>query len=256
MVSNSNLEIAKVLFEVAYSYSELGNINKAEEIYLRLLENNHTSSVLNNLGVIYENKNEFEKAKEYFDKALKDDPSSQLYKRNKQRLIDRIQEEWDSNLEYIGEDITLENLEEIGYNKQLIDILKKSTNGDFKYMIERDLKENAIALCSKCYKTSLIMSGSIIEAFLFNKIHHLGLERYELENGKTKKINQMSLNEFLYVAFKENIISTQLHHLAHGIRDFRNIVHPGLEIRKKSLQVNSENARLAWTIVKKIIVES
>jgi tetratricopeptide (TPR) repeat protein len=246
------LENANILFELAYSHSELNNIDKAEQLYQNI---DSTSATLNNLGVIYENKNELEKAKEYFKKALSKEPESKLCKRNLERVNNRIQEDWKATIENITLDFDMYSLEKIGYTKELVDKLKNITNGAFVDMLERDLKENAVSLCSKCYKSSLIMSGSIIETLLFNKIHNLKIENYQMENDRNKKIDRMNLNELLYVAQKEEIISMQLYHFSHGIRDFRNLVHPGVEIRKQALKADEENADLAWKIVKKIILE-
>lgn len=122
-------------------------------------------------------------------------------------------------------------------------------------MLKRDLKENALAFITASYKTSLVMSGSIVEAILLDKINSKQISSYQLENGKSKKIIQMDINELLYVANKEGIINNQLYHLSHAIRFFRNLIHPGVEQRKAAIHVTDVNAELAWNIVRKIINE-
>ncbi len=99
------------------------------------------------------------------------------------------------------------------------------------------------------------MSGSIIEAVLLDKISSKSLTTYKLENGKNKKVIQMDLNNLLYVANKEKIIEEQLFHLSHALRGFRNLIHPGVEHRKKAIQISEDNAQMAWDIVRKIIIE-
>ena len=256
LFSEIHLERSGLLFEIAYSYTEIDNPHKGENLYNRCLKKDgESSAVFNNLGVIYENRKEYEKAKDYFNNALKLDPENQLYRNNFARIKQKIEKKWENEIRNVAKEIKVLNLEKIGYNKNLIFALNKSTSVELRDMVERDLRENAIALCAKCYKTSLVLSGSIIESILLDKILSKGLKKYKIENGRTKKISEMNLNELLYVAFKENIISNQLYHLAHGIKDFRNVIHPGVEQRKKALSINSENASLAWAIVKKAIME-
>lgn len=74
-LDNYYLEKSQKLFEVAYSYAELDNKSKkAERLYLLLLKAQPQSSAeLNNLGVIYERRNELQKAKEYYTKAYETD---------------------------------------------------------------------------------------------------------------------------------------------------------------------------------------
>ena len=60
--------MADLLFNVAYSYKIIGEQNEAERIYLELLDKNSSPSICNNLGVIYEEKSQLDKAEFYFDK--------------------------------------------------------------------------------------------------------------------------------------------------------------------------------------------
>lgn len=122
-------------------------------------------------------------------------------------------------------------------------------------MLERDINENVLSLITKSFKSSLILSGSIIEAVLLDHISSKNITQYTMENGRNKRVNQMDLNELLYVSNQENFIDIQLYYLSHAIRGFRNLIHPGVEQRKRSVIVNEENAMLAWSIVKKVIQE-
>lgn len=86
-INNYYLEKSNMIFEVAYSYAELDNTSKiAERLYLFLLKTQPSSAVLNNLGVIYEKRNELQKAKEYFIKANKQDENNEKAVQNLRRV--------------------------------------------------------------------------------------------------------------------------------------------------------------------------
>ncbi|OPA74070.1 hypothetical protein BVG16_25300 [Paenibacillus selenitireducens] len=187
------------------------------------------------------------------------DTNSSVYRINSKivELIEELQlvNQRENELISIAENINIDQYNKFGFDEKLIKSLDKVVNPELKSMLERDLNENVIALITKSYKTSLIMSGSIIEAVLLDHITSKNITSYILENGKSKKTNQMDLNELLYIANKEAYIDLQLYHLSHAIRGFRNLIHPGVEKRKTSIIVNEENAALAWSIVKKVIQE-
>jgi hypothetical protein len=62
------------------------------------------------------------------------------------------------------------------------------------------------------------------------------------------------LDRLLDVALEEKIISDNLYHWGHGIRGFRNLVHPGVE-QRKTIEVSRENAEMAWNVVKRLLSE-
>ncbi len=87
-MSDHNFTFSQCLFEIAYSYAEkdAGSL-KAEKLYLELLKKNpQNDSVLNNLGVIYENKGNLDKAMEYFEQANNIDSDDEIHSRNLERV--------------------------------------------------------------------------------------------------------------------------------------------------------------------------
>lgn len=94
MLNDYYLKKSKRLFEIAYSYAELDSTSqKAERFYLLLLETEpNNCAVFNNLGVIYERKYEFQKAKEYYAKAYELDPNDKKYSDNLHNVILLINE--------------------------------------------------------------------------------------------------------------------------------------------------------------------
>ena len=103
-----------------------------------------------------------------------------------------------------------------------------------------------------------IMSGSIIEALLMLKLKEQGIQKYDISPiRKGKKapnypVDEMGLNELLYVADQKGILNKNSYHLGHYIRDYRNVVHPAKELRM-SEEVSHENVLTMWSILKRLV---
>ena len=91
-INHSHLKHSSTLFEMAYSYAELdGKSVQAEKLYNILLEQDpQNSSVLNNLGVIFEKRSNLEKSFEYFKRAYELDGNDEIHDRNFKRLSENI----------------------------------------------------------------------------------------------------------------------------------------------------------------------
>ncbi len=172
--------------------------------------------------------------------------------------ISELQMQVEKNQEVldISSAITLNSLRQIGYDDYLKSCLKKVNSQDLQFMLKRDLHESALAILTKSYKSALVMTGSMIEAILLDVIKTNGISSYKLSQRKiNKSVHRMQLNELLEVADSEKIISSQFYHLTHALRGFRNLIHPGLEQRKRALKISEQNAKIAWDILRKLLIE-
>ncbi|GKS13533.1 hypothetical protein YDYSY3_45330 [Paenibacillus chitinolyticus] len=82
------IETKRIWFEIAYSLKEQGHVEQAQKVYEESIENNKgSSSVYNNLGVIFEqDKKEYEKAFEYYLKAIELSPEDKTIINNVKRI--------------------------------------------------------------------------------------------------------------------------------------------------------------------------
>ncbi len=82
-------EFDRNLFEIAYSMKECGELEKAKELYEEYLKRvGASSSVFNNLAMIYKDKGELEKAKELIKKAKKlADDDDKIVNNNYKELV-------------------------------------------------------------------------------------------------------------------------------------------------------------------------
>lgn len=260
LLSVETIKQTKRIFECAYAYAEKDHV-RAEKLYLTIVKSEpQNSSALNNLGCIYEKKEQFDKAKYYFGLAYAQAPESELYSRNLGRIKKALRQQNEKTVDSIAERISLDALETIGYSENLTDKFNQLVDSDLKLILLRDLKECAIAVVSEQDKAATILCGSIIEALLMAKIQERKIVKYDIsEISKSKHatsypIMDMGLNELLFVSEKEKIICKNNYHLSHYIRDYRNVVHPAKEIRMTQ-KITHENVLIMWTVLKQLTDE-
>ena len=345
LVDEHYLLETNVLFWIAYSYSELSKKDLAIKYYEHHAKKQRlTAAVANNLGILYENEGDFQRAEQYLQEAVALDSKDTVAKRNLRRVLDlrsaktkflqetfavkdsvlalvkykdvegyirvsrtelpaafngesraasaqfkylleklyvlRVEKEPVGNEKYkinpeietqitalekelecekdlasIAGNISGDNLAQIGYNDILSLGLTKITSHDLQAVLQRDIKEAALSVLTKCHKTTLVLCGSIIEAVLLEKMGSRNIIVYQTQGGKNKAVGRMDLNDLLYVAYREHIVDEQLYHLGHALRGFRNLIHPSVEQRRKAMTVSESNARIAWEIMVKLIME-
>ncbi len=259
-ITHRNIKETSLLFNIAYAYGAIEDIKNAKLLYeLIIRKSPEDSSVWNNLGIVYENE-DLEYAKECYEKALKYSPKNENASQNLKRVITSLRLESKGYYSALASKITIEKMDEIGYDIQLVSCLSNVSDQNLSKMLKRDLLENAIAYVAGLHKTSLILSGSIMEAILIDILKYNNILVYDIQldiSSKVvkKKLEKMALADLLYVAEKEQLIKAEHLHLTQFLRGYRNLIHPSLEIRENSC-VTSDNAKLVWEILKKLIKEN
>lgn len=120
----------------------------------------------------------------------------------------------------------------------------------FKSLLERDFQELQECINHGLSKSAMILSGSIIEAMLLEFFTH-----NPPDNITNNQLFKLSLNDLLINAEKANLISTRSKELSTVIRDYRNLIHPGREIRTKE-DFDNDTAIVSFSLVKIILKET
>lgn len=131
------------------------------------------------------------------------------------------------------EKLNTKNLEEINFYRNLKKINK--INKQFKKLILRDYEELTLNYLMKNHKSTIILSGSLIETLL---IYHLKKKKitnvsYQVNNRNVSKgLFEATLNDLLQFLEQKKMLEKHFVHLGNISRIFRNYVHPGKELRE------------------------
>ena len=119
----------------------------------------------------------------------------------------------------------------------------------FKKMLVRDKKELDKCYQNELYKSTIVLSGSIIEALLVDF-----LIMYENREENIEKLYKKTLYDLIEIAKENNLISEKTEKLSHVVRNYRNLIHSGREYRLKE-KVDEEHANVAYNLLGIIITE-
>lgn len=343
-------------FELAFALKEQGKDSKAKELYEEYLEMYPNSeAVLNNLGVIYENEGNFEKALEYYEKSESLSPSKvsennilrskeliEQRKKEKEQeeksleyfqlenvwIINRIKlfyeeaddvgniicpykklplvlkcnedkandvlkqfidkgyvfrnknHNYDTNASVYKKNFSIEKrINEMEKENKLISSFTDNLNGftidnllsieylkilsklnsikkkKIKDIFIRDYNELVFNYLSNQQKTTILMSGTIIELLLLYILDKQKIIKYKVgTKQKEKKVTEMDITEMLEVCDKEQLITNAPKKFMDGMKQFRNFIHPGKELREKTLDIDKSTVELSFNIVNWLIL--
>jgi len=121
---------------------------------------------------------------------------------------------------------------------------------DLREIVERDYSEAQRAYIGECWKSVIILSGGMIEAILsYLLISNQGLVSSSSKAPKKQDITKWNLVDLINVSVDLKLVSPGVEKLSHPIREYRNLIHPGNEIRN-NLQFGPEEARIALEVIK------
>ena len=156
----------------------------------------------------------------------------------------------------IAADIGPRGFSRIGYDEELRSCLNKIGSAELQSLLDRDLREAAFGLLTRSYKSTLILCGSLIEAVLLDRLSTAGVAKWKCsDRGRVRRIERLALGDLLDAARHEKLINNELFYLTHALREFRNLIHPGVEHRRTAGAISERNARIAWDITRKFLYE-
>jgi len=117
-------------------------------------------------------------------------------------------------------------------------------------IIERDYSEIQRAYISSCWKSVIILSGSAMEAILADLLLSNSKQALSSQKAPNKNndIKKWTLNNLINVAVDLELVPAGIEKMSHTVREYRNLVHPGLELRK-NLKFDAEEARIAIEVL-------
>jgi len=120
---------------------------------------------------------------------------------------------------------------------------------DLKAIIERDYSEIQRAYVSNCWKSVIILCGGAIEAILTDL---LKLNEHAAKSAKSAPnkpdITHWDLSALISVAVELKLVTTGIEKFSPSLREYRNLVHPGNELRNE-LYFGAEEAKIAVEIL-------
>lgn len=199
-----------VLFEIAYSYAEIENDVIAEKLYLKILKKDkNNSSVLNNLGIIYEKRGKIDKALEHLQKAESIN-HNETHIRNIKRCNITLEEKKKNQEEIIEgkENIKKENVFIINKFQSFCE--HKNDNGD----VICSYSELPVFLNINAEKANEVLNTFLRKKYLFKQTNHsydTNKSVYKINNDvETEIINIKNNNKLMNdVANKLNNISLE-----------------------------------------------
>lgn len=120
---------------------------------------------------------------------------------------------------------------------------------NLRKILNRDYSELEILFANKASKSILVMVGSLIEAVLVDYFLNDLPDNYDDD-----KILQLSLSQLLDLAREKKLISQRTKELSTVIRNYRNLIHPGREIRKNE-SFDFETSNVAYSLLKIVVSE-
>lgn len=144
---------------------------------------------------------------------------------------------------FLQNDFVIPNIRKLPIEEQAIPI------------IERRLEEVGRALGAQAYLSVIFLCGSILEAVLLgaaqkepSKFNKASCSP-KLNDGSVKKFNEWSLSQFIDVACEVGLLKPDVKKFSHGLRDFRNYIHPYQEMAS-GFTPDEHTARLCFQVLK------
>ena len=126
-------------------------------------------------------------------------------------------------------------LEDTGENNPVTERLDFSFISDkaLRSILERDFVEAQRTYIADCWKSVIILSGGIIETMLLDSLLNDPRAAGAKAAPRESDLNRWSLADLIGVAVELRLVEPSVEALAQPVREYRNLVHPGVERGKR-----------------------
>ncbi len=122
-------------------------------------------------------------------------------------------------------------------------------------IIESRLDEARKTLAASAHLSVVMLCGSILEAVLLGRAQqdpaqfNLSKASPKSPNGKVKPFHEWTLAQFIDVASEVGILKLDVQKFSHGLRDFRNYIHPYQQITS-GFTPDEHTAKVCFQVLK------
>jgi len=148
-----------------------------------------------------------------------------------------------SDDEFLHREFTIPNIQNLPIEAQAVSI------------IESRLNEARAAMGAKAYLSVVFLCGSVLEAILLGAAQkepsrfNRASASPKSSDGSVKRFNEWSLSQFIDVACEVGLLKPDVKKFSHGLRDFRNYIHP-YEQMSSGFTPDDYTARLCFQTLK------
>ena len=119
-------------------------------------------------------------------------------------------------------------------------------------ILQRDYREIQRSFVAECWKSVIILSGGAHEAVLLDlALDNEAAAKGSLRAPKKPDVRRWDLSELIDVCIDAKLVSPYVSSVSDATREYRNLVHPGNELRTE-LRFGAEEARIALTVLEMI----
>jgi len=148
-----------------------------------------------------------------------------------------------SDDEFLHREFTIPNIQNLPIEAQAVSI------------IESRLNEARAAMGAKAYLSVVFLCGSVLEAILLGAAQkepsrfNRASASPKYSDGRVKRFHEWSLSQFIDVACEVGLLKPDVKKFSHGLRDFRNYIHP-YEQMSSGFTPDDYTARLCFQTLK------
>lgn len=144
---------------------------------------------------------------------------------------------------FLDREFTVPNLQKLPLDAQVVSI------------IEARLAEARLALNARAHLSVIFLCGSILEAVLLGSaqqnpaVFNKAIATPKAENGKPKRFHEWSLAQLIDVACEVGVLKIDIKRFSHGLRDFRNYIHPHAQM-ESGFTPDEHTAKVCFQVLK------